>query len=237
MKLNILKTSLILLLSIITTSSYAQLQDLVGARASSADSELRHRGFKHIKSDKSRNGIYAYWWKSSKKKCITVRTVDGRIKSIVKTLPADCGKNSYGNNDYSHYSNYNNHDSYERGFQDGLHNRRYSAYGSSSDKREYGNGFSAGVAERHRNPDRDYGDYYGDNNNHYGSKVPTEDLKGWNAHNAYRELERRGFHKLNKDTYSKGRSVKTWYNSSTKQCRKTGEKNGRIDIIVDGKCY
>ncbi len=240
MKSKHLKISQLLLLAFLvlsTGNTFAQnLQSLVGVRASSAENELIDRGYQFIKSDQSGEGIYAYWWKSSKRKCISVRTVDGRISAIVKTLPPDCGKNSNGGNDYSNYSNYNNHDSYEKGFQDGLHNRSYNAYGNSSDKREYGNGFSAGVAERHRNPDRNYGDYNGNNNNYYGSKIPTEDLKGWNAHNAYRELERRGFHKMYKDTYSQGRNVKTWYNSKTKQCRKTGEKNGRIDIIVDGKC-
>ncbi len=67
-----------------------QFEDLVGARASSGESELQSRGFKFVKTVKQDGRAYSNWWKASSKTCLTVATVDGRYDSITKGPAADC---------------------------------------------------------------------------------------------------------------------------------------------------
>ncbi len=69
MKTN-LKNYLPLLVLLFTISfSFGQsinysLQDLVGVKGSGAENALEDRGYKHIKTKKSDNNFYTYWWKS-----------------------------------------------------------------------------------------------------------------------------------------------------------------------------
>lgn len=65
-------------------------EDLVGARASSGESELKSRGFVFVKTVKQDDRSFSNWWKASSKICLTVATVDGRYDSIVKGPEADC---------------------------------------------------------------------------------------------------------------------------------------------------
>ena len=86
---------LVLLFSVSMTHSQSKaqgLQDIVGSKGSSAEYELKERGYVHIKTDKSSNEVYSYWWNNKNKKCVSYRLNDGRVKSIVNTLPADCKK-------------------------------------------------------------------------------------------------------------------------------------------------
>jgi len=54
------------------------VSDLVGARASSGESQLRSRGYRFIKTSKGGDRSYSNWWRSSTRTCITVATFDGR---------------------------------------------------------------------------------------------------------------------------------------------------------------
>lgn len=75
------------------------VSDLVGARASSGETQLRQRGYKFIKSEKGDDRIWSNWWNRSTSTCITVETVNGRYDAITKTMPADCNaSNGNGNN-------------------------------------------------------------------------------------------------------------------------------------------
>ena len=64
------------------------LQDLVGARGSSGESELNSRGYTYTSGSKGGGSSYTNWRKGSH--CVTVRTVDGHYKSIVDAPMADC---------------------------------------------------------------------------------------------------------------------------------------------------
>ena len=64
------------------------LQDLVGARGSSGESELNSRGYTYMSGSKGGGSSYTNWRKGSH--CVTVRTVDGHYKSIVDAPMADC---------------------------------------------------------------------------------------------------------------------------------------------------
>ncbi len=64
------------------------LDDLIGARGSSAESELQARGYKL----KGHLGSAALWWNPKKKSCVSVAVDDGRVQSITNAPAKDCGK-------------------------------------------------------------------------------------------------------------------------------------------------
>ena len=64
------------------------LQDLVGARGSSGETELGQRGYKYVKGEKGGSSSYTNWRKGSQ--CVIVRTTNGRYASIVDAPMADC---------------------------------------------------------------------------------------------------------------------------------------------------
>ncbi len=244
-----IKKFLLPLLIILLTSSlsYGQsrandLQDLVGIKGSSAEMDLENRGYVHIKTAKSNYDIYSFWWNPRKRKCVSYHMADGRILSIVNTLPADCNKSSNYNNSNNSYSNYNSynhqaqhhnnnnthynnrdHDAaFERGHTDGLYNKPYhNIYGDSDLKNAYSEGYGSGVGQRNNNTS------YHSGNGGYKSHVAVNDLVNWSASSAYDELNARGFREET-EFHNDGKLVKVWYNSSTKQCVKTWEKNNNI---------
>lgn len=50
------------------------------------------RGYTLVKSKKSDDRSYTYWWNSSSRQCVTVATMDGRYDSITSTLAPNCGQ-------------------------------------------------------------------------------------------------------------------------------------------------
>lgn len=64
------------------------LQDLVGARASSGESELESRGYRNTLSFKDGHSSYTNWRKGSH--CVSVRTTNGHYDSIVDVGADDC---------------------------------------------------------------------------------------------------------------------------------------------------
>ena len=64
------------------------LDDLVGARGSSAESELQARGYKF----KGNLGSAALWWNPGTRTCVAVAVDEGRVQSILKSPKSDCGK-------------------------------------------------------------------------------------------------------------------------------------------------
>ena len=71
-----------------SSSGGGSLDDLVGARGSSAESELQARGYK----PKGHLGSAALWWNPKTKTCVSVAVDDGRVQSIVNSSAKDCGK-------------------------------------------------------------------------------------------------------------------------------------------------
>ena len=68
------------------------VDDLVGVRASSGESELEDRGYQHRKTIKVSHSTIAYWWNRHKQACIAVTTTDGRFKSIMTQPKTVCDK-------------------------------------------------------------------------------------------------------------------------------------------------
>jgi hypothetical protein len=67
-----------------------EFADLKGARASSADSELRRRGFHDVDSFKSGQTAYSIWYKRSTGQCLQNTVAQGRVVDIsdIQTNPA-----------------------------------------------------------------------------------------------------------------------------------------------------
>jgi hypothetical protein len=66
------------------------LQDLVGARGSSGESELRNRGYTWVRAEQSGGDSYAYWRENKSGQCVVVRTSDGRYASIAYGMDTSC---------------------------------------------------------------------------------------------------------------------------------------------------
>lgn len=85
-----------LMATVLIGSAHAQspagLGDLVGARAAGAETQMRARGYGLIRTDKSDDRSYSYWWNGSTRQCVTIATMEGRYDSITGTPAADCGQ-------------------------------------------------------------------------------------------------------------------------------------------------
>ena len=59
-----------------------EFADLTGARASSADSALRERGFVDVDAFKSTSSSYTIWWRAASRQCLQMTTTDGAVYDI-----------------------------------------------------------------------------------------------------------------------------------------------------------
>jgi hypothetical protein len=69
---------------------YVNLNDLVGARASSADSELRQRGFTDRGGYKSGSKAFGTWWNASTRQCVQAVVSDGRLQALKPIYEGNC---------------------------------------------------------------------------------------------------------------------------------------------------
>jgi len=87
-----------------TTALYAQhpvpyLQDLIGASGRDGEAQMQHRGYTHVRTEKSDDSAYSFWKDNRSGHCVQVRTTDGRYDSIVYSPAADCVEGSGGEED------------------------------------------------------------------------------------------------------------------------------------------
>jgi major membrane immunogen (membrane-anchored lipoprotein) len=221
-----------------------QMTDLVGARASSGESQLEARGFTHITtSEGAYNTKHAYWWNSRDKNCLHVETYDGRYTAITDGTPGDCHQKSGGNagaavgavagvallaallshkshnhDDGQHHAAEVDEQQYDRGFNDGLHNTAYHNYDRSD---FYARGYQAGVTQRSNNT-RSHSGRGG-----YTSAARISDLNGADAVWAIDQMSNRGF--ANVDTFTSGSTIYgIFYNRSTRQCVQMTNADSRV---------
>lgn len=69
---------------------YVSVNDLVGARASSADSELSSRGFATRGGHKQDNKSFVTWYNAATRQCIQTVTKEGRIARIDSLVEGNC---------------------------------------------------------------------------------------------------------------------------------------------------
>lgn len=74
----------------------SDVRDLVGARASSGEIQLRNRGYQFIKTEKGGDRSYSNWWHRGRQVCLNVVTMNGRYDAIMTTPAFDCNRNNGG---------------------------------------------------------------------------------------------------------------------------------------------
>ncbi|MBM3116801.1 hypothetical protein [Jeongeupia naejangsanensis] len=62
--------------------AYVDVSDLVGVRASYAESDLTSRGFRNIDGSKGWHNAYTTWWNPRASECVQVVTRDGRYDRV-----------------------------------------------------------------------------------------------------------------------------------------------------------
>jgi len=242
----------VIVLSFAALGQANRLQDLVDARAGQAEGDLENRGYVLTHTEREVGNTYGYWWNQNAKKCVTVRTENGRYASIADTEPFDCNQNpntgmSTGtkvgaavgiaaiigaiavahkanhHDDDKHYDDVNKEAEFERGYRDGLYNNAYHNY---SNAREYSEGYGSGVANRRQNTSHASG--WGG----YRPHVNVADLVGTSGASGQNELERRGFR--NVDGFKSGNTSYTiWFNGRSRQCLQVAAAEGRFDSIME----
>ncbi len=90
---------LLIVVPAIAQDTPSDLRDLVGARASSGESELRRRGFTFVKTEEGGDRKWSNWWNNRRSLCITVVTMNGRYNSIVDSPAFDCNRGNNSNDD------------------------------------------------------------------------------------------------------------------------------------------
>lgn len=68
---------------------FGEYRDLVGARASTGESELRRRGFREARNEPAPGGRFVFW-NTPSRGCIEVRVADGRYQTIRPVNERDC---------------------------------------------------------------------------------------------------------------------------------------------------
>ena len=97
-----IKTTAFLAIALVAAASiHAQdlvddLQDLIGARGRDGEYQMQHRGYTHVRTDKSDDSAYSFWTDNRSGRCVQVRATDGRYASIVYAPSTDCAEDGSG---------------------------------------------------------------------------------------------------------------------------------------------
>ncbi|WP_232493495.1 hypothetical protein [Novosphingobium kaempferiae] len=69
-----------------------ELRDLVGARGSSGETQLKARGYRFVRLQEGDDRKWSYYWNPANHQCVTVATYDGRYDAITSSPAPDCGE-------------------------------------------------------------------------------------------------------------------------------------------------
>lgn len=209
--------TLVLLVSLsLKAQTPSDLTHLVGEKASYLDQDMEKAGYKYVKTDKSGGDSYTYWWNDNWRKCVVVRTSDGRIASIAKGMDSSC--NETGHDVYNHSNQSDEDIAFARGKNDGLYHMPYhNIYGSQIEMNAYSRGYTKGSEER--NHQTSYHSGYGGTSQYFD----TNSLYGKSQSEAFNKLKNNGFVETDKREQN-DRMRYLWYNNSTRQC---------VKVIID----
>ena len=71
-------------------SPYVNVNDLLGARAAGAESDLQARGFRNTSGYNANERAYTYWWNGSTRQCLNAAVYNGRMESVQSTAETYC---------------------------------------------------------------------------------------------------------------------------------------------------
>ena len=235
------------------------LEDLIGARASSGERALQQRGYVLTDYGRSEGMTWNYWWNASRRACVGVATSNGRYERIASVSSHDCNQDtghhedgmsdgakvaigaaailgaiamahkSHHHEDNRHHDDVNREAEFDRGYRDGEYSHSYNNY---NDTQDYRDGYQQGADSREHHSS--YRHHDSDNHNRYGysSSQSFDDLVGARASSADNALRDRGFQDV--DGFKTGSTSYTiWWNGRTRQCLQMATADGRADSIVD----
>ena len=71
-----------------------EFSSMIDMKGTYLDQEMKNRGYRFVKTEKSGNDAYQNWFNGNKNKCVTVRVSNGRVVSVVDSPNADCNKSA-----------------------------------------------------------------------------------------------------------------------------------------------
>jgi hypothetical protein len=220
-------------------NSSRDLQGIVGLRGTDAEYQLESKGYVHIKTTESAYEAYSSWWNPSKKKCVTYHLSYGNVLSVSDVPPLDCNKsnnagysqswsgnhNSYHHSNKTHYDNKDHDAAFERGHNDGIHNKAYhNIYADSYLKNAYSEGYQSGVDQRR------YNTAHHSNRGGYHSHARVDDIVGLTVDSAAERMGSRGFTKVNQFKHD-GKTHRIFYNRETRQCIDVRSMHGKVGHV------
>jgi hypothetical protein len=244
-------SSVALAMALAGTAAAAQENDLQGARAAGALTQMEQRGY--VSSGNGQNGdnSYTYWWRSRDNQCVRLTTNNGQISNTRRVSASDCGQRGSSNDAgvgiavaaaailgvaaLSHRSHNRNDREYnaqqaaefERGHRDGLYNYAYSNYGRSE---QYQHGYESGVQER------DQQGSYRRGNNYRGGYTPQQtisDLAYQSRDYGQTQITQRGFRQVGDVRIPGGGHHFIYWNATTNQCVVMDTREGRVQNIEE----
>lgn len=265
--MRILFSTLLFAVFLVPTEAYAQvpshLDDVVGERARSGESDLRNRGYVHINTHKSSDRAYSYWWNADRHECVRVTTMNGRYDDIVDTSSSDCNQHHSSDSDEAvgaavavgaaallvgaiaassshhkshHHENRSHRDDndYEREFERGHRDGLHHHTYDMNDSEGYQAGYTSGAEQREHNTSHRH--HSGRHNSHgYQQAVSSSDLNGLrDARASSADDELSGWGFSSVDRMTSGDTVYLiWYSRSRGQCLQETMADGRVVSIDD----
>ena len=228
----------------------SNLRDLVGARASSGESQLEARGFTYIDGSKQGMSAFTYWWHDKDDNCVQVETMGGQYVTINDASRKDChrsdnadvgtalavgagvallgaliaggGHKKGHHDDDRHLSSQEQDDLFDSGFYDGK-NRLPFHNPRNSDA--YTSGYDAGVEQHSR--DTSYHSGRGGYRAAYFG-----DLAGRDSIRAIDAMNERGFRDV--DSFSSGNTqYGIFWKADSRQCVQMTMADGRVVDVRD----
>jgi hypothetical protein len=225
------------------------LADLVNVRGRDAETQMENRGYSLYQTSKTNDTTFMYWWSGRDKRCVRVRTYDGRYDQIKSVNNSDCNQRDNSGNkaaavavgaaallglallaSKSHHREDRNYDErqtaqFERGYRDGLYNQSYHNYDSTD---EYSKGYTKGVDQRREETNyRSDGGMRGGNRPH----VNISDLSNHETTYTWGQLERRGFGLANERKLAGNENQWLYWNNGTRQCVEVVSRDSWVSYV------
>lgn len=230
---------------------------LVGSKVYDGQRALESQGYHRVSMSPGDDRSWSYWWNNGRKDCLSVVTMNGRFESIVETPSFDCNQsgtqagggtadgeaaavvlgaaaligavalahNSHHHEDGKHYNDQPSESEYERGFRDGLYSAGYHNYSRTD---AYSRGYEDGSRQR------GYETGYRPANHHgagYTAYSSVDDLVYQDKDYARRELDRRGFRKVDSYRNESDHRVESYWNGGSGQCLAVTFRSGKVHDI------
>ncbi|WP_228851318.1 hypothetical protein [Aegicerativicinus sediminis] len=96
------------------------LWDVMGMETSSSGNAMERNGYTDVSSSRSGGNIYVNYWNPSQKKCVVVRSSNGRVQDIHPVPNSDCNRDRWGN---LHHENQRYDTNTERNYHNDRTNR------------------------------------------------------------------------------------------------------------------